>query len=95
MGSGLQFKILDSLNYEIPIVTTSIVNQGIEAEDNKEILIANNSEEFAKYVIKLLKNEELRKKLSTNGKKFLEKNYSWDNVLQQLDKILEKRLIYP
>ena len=93
MGSGLQFKILDALNYEIPIVTTSIVNQGIEAEENKEILIANSSEEFAKYVIKLLKSEELRKKLSTNGKKFLEKNYTWDNVLKQLDKILEKRLI--
>ena len=93
MGSGLQFKILDALNYEIPIVTTSIVNQGIEAEVNKEILIANNSEEFANRVIKLLKNEGLRKKLSTNGKKFLEKNYAWDNILKQLDEILEKRII--
>jgi len=92
MGSGLQFKILDALNYEIPIVTTSIVNQGIEAEDNKEILIANNSEEFAKYVIKLLKNEELRKKLSTNGKKFLEKNYALDNTFKELDKIIENKL---
>ena len=36
MGSGLQFKILDALNHEIPIVTTSIVNHGIEAENNKE-----------------------------------------------------------
>lgn len=92
MGSGLQFKIIDALNYEIPIVTTPIVNQGIEAEEGKEIIIAKSKKEFAQKILELLKDKELRKRIAMKGKEFLQKNYSWDNVLRQLDKIIENKI---
>jgi polysaccharide biosynthesis protein PslH len=88
LGSGIQNKVLEAMNSEIPVITTSIVNNGVEAKDGKEIIVANNPEEFANKTIELINNEKLRKKLSKNAKVFLEKNYSWDNIYRQLDEIL-------
>ncbi|MBD3248621.1 glycosyltransferase [Candidatus Woesearchaeota archaeon] len=90
IGSGIQNKVLEALNYEIPIVTTSIVNAGVEAKEDKEILIANNAEEFAEHTIRLLKDSKLRKRLSSEGKKFLKKNYSEEKINKELDKIIKK-----
>ncbi|MCM8787661.1 MAG: glycosyltransferase, partial [Candidatus Omnitrophica bacterium] len=65
-----------------------IVNAGVEARKGKEILIADNPKEFASKTIKLLKNKKLRIKLSSDGKKFLKNNYSWDKINKQLDGII-------
>jgi glycosyltransferase involved in cell wall biosynthesis len=94
LGSGIQNKVLEALNYEIPIVTTAIVNNGIEAKPGGEILVANKPKDFAKKIVILLKNDKLRKQLSNNGKKFLRKHYSPSNINKQLDRIIEKHEFY-
>ena len=90
LGSGIQNKVLEALNYQIPIVTTSIVNKGVEAKNGEEIIVANNPKDFADMVVMLLKNKKLREKISLNGKKFLKNNYSWKKANQKLDKVIEK-----
>lgn len=90
LGSGIQNKVLEALNFEIPVITTSIVNDGVEAKSGKEIIIANNPKEFAEKTIRLLQNKKLRNNLATNGKKFLRKNYSWAGINKELDKIISK-----
>ena len=90
LGSGIQNKVLEALNYEIPVITTSIVNRGVEAKDGKEIIIADNKEEFAEKTIRLLKNFKLRRKLASNGKKFLRRNYSWNKIFRELSQIINK-----
>jgi len=92
LGSGIQNKVLEALNYEIPVVTTSIVNNGIEAEDGKELMIADNKKDFANKITELLKSDELRKKMSKKGKNFLKKNYSWKNIYRKLDGIISDLL---
>jgi len=88
LGSGIQNKVLEALNYEIPIVTTSIVNEGVEAEDGKEIIIADNPRAFADEVVGLLKDQKLRRKIALKGKRFLKKHYSWDNMNKELTKLI-------
>lgn len=92
LGSGIQNKVLEALNYEIPVVATSLVNEGLEAKNGKEILIANKPDEFANKVVKLLQDQKLRKRLSSNGKKLLRKNYSWDKINGRLDKIIKNQI---
>ncbi|MBW2991787.1 glycosyltransferase family 4 protein [Candidatus Woesearchaeota archaeon] len=87
LGSGIQNKVLEALNYEIPVVTTSIVNNGIGGQDGKEIIVADGAREFAEKVVRLLKDKELRKKLGSNGKKLLKNNYSWKKIYRELDEI--------
>lgn len=89
LGSGIQNKVLEALNYEVPVVTTPIVNKGVEAENKKEILIADNADQIAKEIIILLKDKKMRDKISSAGKKFLKKNYSWSIINKKLSKIIK------
>ena len=91
-GSGLQNKVLEALNYEIPVVTTSIVNAGVEAEDGKDLIVADRKKEFAEKTIEMMKNKKLRKNLAVNGKKFLMENYSKEKVNKWLDKIIKNAI---
>ena len=87
LGSGIQNKVLEAMNNEIPVVMTKIVNEGIEAEDGKEALVADNKKEFARKTAMLLKNKRARDKTALNGKKLIKKEYSWENIYKKLDKI--------
>ncbi len=84
VGAGIQNKILESMALGTPVVTTSIGLEGIEAEPNKHILVADKPDEFAKQVIRLINNSELRAKISTEARRLIEERYTWDRVLRYL-----------
>lgn len=89
IARGMQNKILNAMAIGIPVISTSIANQGIKAKDGKEILIADKEEEFAKNVVRILKNEKEHKKIVNNAKTFVKKKFNWDNNLKILDKAIK------
>ncbi len=62
----------------VPIVATSYAIGGISADNGKEVFIADKPEEFAENVLKLLGDKKLRERLSLNGGRLVEQEYSWD-----------------
>jgi polysaccharide biosynthesis protein PslH len=88
-GSGMQNKILEAMAIGIPCVTTTLANNAILAENNHEILIANNPEEFIFQMERLLSDKILYQHISENAKEFVKKNYEWKSINQKLAKILE------
>lgn len=88
LGSGIQNKVLEALNHEIPVITTSIVNDGVEALKDKQMMIADNAKDFADKTIKMLQIQSLRESLGYNGKELLKKNYSWEKIYKRLDRII-------
>lgn len=89
-GSGIQNKLLEAMSAGCPVVTTTTGNQGIYARDGEEILIADSSEEIAKKVIELLKNNELANKISKNARAHIIKSHSWEAIYEQCDKIMNE-----
>ncbi len=87
-GAGIKGKIIQSLSYGSPIITTSIGAEGLDLVDGENILIANDPGKFADKVVMLYENEELWNKLSKNSIEIAEKNYSYD-----ANKIVIKELI--
>lgn len=77
-GSGMQNKILEAMACELPVVTTHNGLEGIDAEPNEEILVADTSEIFAQSVISLLKVKTLHNKIAVNSRKYVAKNHSWE-----------------
>ncbi|KPA11501.1 glycosyltransferase [Candidatus Magnetomorum sp. HK-1] len=77
-GAGIKGKIRTSLSYGLPIVATSIAVEGMGLKNDTNVLIADNETEFANSIIELCSNQDLWEKLKTNGKKFVEINYSMD-----------------
>ncbi len=77
-GIGQQNKILEAMSMELPVVTTSAVNEAIGAQPEKEIIIADTEQEFADSILKLLKEPEFAEQTGKAGRKFVQDNYSWD-----------------
>lgn len=81
-GSGIQNKILEAFALGIPVVTTPI---GAEGLDGSVLNIGNTPEEFAYLVLNLIDNSEIRKTQSIICRKYIEKNFSWQDSLSKLD----------
>lgn len=86
-GSGMRVRILDAFAYGMPVVTTTVGLEGIEAIPGEHILVADTAQDFARNVINLLRNEDLQAKLSANGRSFVEKHYHFKIALRPLDRI--------
>ena len=89
IGTGTRHKILQSWAVGRPVVSTSIGAEGLNYKAGENIEIANSSEEFAKKVVILLKDNERYKKLSLAGRKLVQKEYSLGVVANKLDQVLE------
>jgi glycosyltransferase involved in cell wall biosynthesis len=87
-GSGIQNKLLEAMCAECPVVTTSTGNQGIEANDGKEILISDTSEGIAEKVISLLSDKQLADTISNNAHEYIVRKHSWEAIYNQCDEII-------
>jgi len=45
-GSGTRFKLLEAMAHRVPIVATRLAAEGLDVVDRKEIMFAENAEEF-------------------------------------------------
>jgi glycosyltransferase involved in cell wall biosynthesis len=90
VGGGIVVKILDAMAAGKPVVTTTAGNEGIEAEQGKELLIADTPNEFATKVINLLLNQELQERISRGAKAFVERFFVWSNNIARLESIIEE-----
>ncbi len=79
-GAGLQNKILEAMACATPVVSTSIANAGIMARADKEILVADDPENFAASVVVLLKDGDKAAEIGHNGRAFVMENFSRDRI---------------
>lgn len=89
-GAGVKGKINQSMSCGLPVVTTSIGAEGLEAIDGEDILIADSPADFTQKVILLYSNEHLWHQLSENSMKNIEKYHSYDAARAKLGKLLER-----
>lgn len=87
VGGGTSFKILESMATGTPVITSSLGNEGINAADGSQIIIAKKPDDFARKTVALLEDNYLYEKIARNGRKFIEENYDWKKITKKLDKI--------
>jgi glycosyltransferase involved in cell wall biosynthesis len=89
-GGGMRVRILEAFARAMPVVTTTIGLEGIQAEPGRDVLVADSPSDFAQSVLNLLQDKTLQDKLSTNGRRLVESKYDWQVVLSELDKTYER-----
>ena len=87
--SGTRFKIMEAAACKIPIVSTKLGAEGIPVKNNYNILIADESEEFAAAIIKIINDKELAKKIAQNCYDLIYKNNSLDSLIKEGKEILK------
>ena len=90
LGTGLQNKLLEAMALGIPCITTSLANNALGAQPEKDILIADSSVAFAKQIERLKANQELKTTIINNGQSFILENYKWDAVIKPLVQLIQK-----
>jgi glycosyltransferase involved in cell wall biosynthesis len=91
-GSGIRVKIIESMAVGKAVISTSIGAEGINYTDGKDILIANNREDFIKAISKLFKDKEYTKELGENALKLVKEQHDINKVIAKLERFYNKLL---
>lgn len=89
IGAGVQNKILDYFCNGLPVVTTTVGAEGIDASDGKHFLIADTPEKFAHSLTRILNEKELSENLAYNALKLVAENYHWSKKLKNYTRYLD------
>ncbi|HUG33492.1 MAG TPA: glycosyltransferase family 4 protein [Anaerolineales bacterium] len=88
-GGGMRVRILEAFAHGMPVVTTTVGLEGIQAEPGSDVLVADSPHEFAQSTIRLLSDGKLQARLSGNGIRLAKDKYDWQVVLSQLEKVYQ------
>lgn len=86
-GTGLKIKVIESLSFGVPVVTTSYGAVGMECRINNGCLTADDPEGFAGHIRELLENKSHREELAAEAETFFKNNFSEDVVFKRLDTV--------
>jgi glycosyltransferase involved in cell wall biosynthesis len=89
-GGGMRVRILEAFARGMPVVTTTIGLEGIEAEIGREVLVADTAEDFSAEVVHLLRDSSLQVCLAQNARQLAEEKYDWQIVLKKMDAIYSR-----
>jgi len=84
-GAGIKNKILQAWAMGKAVVCTSIALAGLHANPEENVIVADNSDHFAAQVVRLLKDESLRKAVGERAKRTVRDRYSWRQQAELLE----------
>lgn len=88
-GSGMRVRILEAFAQAMPVVTTTVGLEGIDARPGVDVFVADTPTRFAASVIKVLQSDATQVQLAKNGRSLAVKRYDWQVALQQLGKVYD------
>ena len=90
LSEGLPTTILEAMYFGLPVIATDI--PGVRDHFRKRALLVppKNECKLAEAIIKLLKDEELAKRLSANGKELVKSKYTWDIVSKKYEDLYKE-----
>ncbi len=87
-GAGVKGKVLQSMAEGLPVVATTIANEGIAATHNREIMIADTADETAAAIAAVTADDDLWQRLSDGGRALVRDRFSFAAATRTLDRIL-------
>jgi GT2 family glycosyltransferase/SAM-dependent methyltransferase len=89
-GAGMKGKIVTSLSYGVPCVTTTIGSEGMALTPEVNILVGDSPTSFAAAVIESYSSQALWERLSTAGVHFARSNFSPEVVERKIQDMLSE-----
>jgi polysaccharide biosynthesis protein PslH len=92
MGGGTRLKVLEGLSMLKPMVSTSLGCEGIDVEDGRDLLIADEPDAFAAAVLRLLADPALGRQLAERGQQRVMAQYRWAGIVDRQAAFYEQLL---
>ncbi len=87
IGGGTRMKIYEALAMGKAMVSTSVGAEGLPLKHGEQIFFADKEREFADYVLQLLRDEQLRKKMGATARRYVYENFRWERVAEVFTQI--------
>lgn len=94
-GGGMRVKILDAWTWGVPVVSTTVGAEGIKACSSRDILIADDPQDFAKAVVNLFRDPGLSQRIALAGRKAVIEQYDWRTRYASWDAIYHSDTALP
>lgn len=91
-SGGIQNKALEAMALSRAVVITPNAARGIEGENGKHFMVAQDSTQMVSQILTLLRNKDLREKIGENGRRLIKQTYRWNVVGERLLKEIKEVL---
>ena len=88
IGAGMQNKLVQAMAAELPVVASTIANEGIGATPESHLLLRDEPAAFADAVVGLLRDAAARQRLGRAARAFVEAHWTWDAHFEEMEKAL-------
>jgi glycosyltransferase involved in cell wall biosynthesis len=90
-GGGTKLKVLDYLSVGLPVVTTKKGIEGIDAEDNEDVIVVDSVDDgFVDKINYFIENEDEMRRIGKNARRLAEDQYDWNKIGYELNNLLEE-----
>lgn len=84
VGGGTRLKLLEAMAAAKPIVSTRVGAMGVEAADGRHLLLADEADDMADALVRVLADARLRKDLGSAARQLAVEVYSWDAIADSM-----------
>src|SRR5262249_15796605 len=88
MAPGIPTKLVEPMAMGLPCAASAAATAGTAVPEGEGILAANDPDEFAEHVVRLLRDGALRAEMARKARAAAELNYRWETQLACLDRVV-------
>lgn len=92
VGGGTRIKILEAFAARVPVVSTPLGAEGIEAIPGRDLLIGQTPVELADQIARLQDEPGLAPRLTASGRALVEQKYGWATLQKRLAALHQEAL---
>jgi glycosyltransferase involved in cell wall biosynthesis len=88
-GPGVKLKTLTFMGAGVPTAATPVGLEGIDAEDGRDCMIAEDPRGLAERLRSIVSDPALAERLASHGRQLVAERYTWESVGRQFVDVLE------
>ncbi|MCB0380652.1 MAG: glycosyltransferase family 4 protein [Flavobacteriales bacterium] len=88
-GSGMRVKIIEAMALQKTVIGTAIAFEGISCENKKNVLVANNKDEFVRLLEDCFNDKGMVDLISKNARLLIEENYDNKQIVRELIRFIK------
>lgn len=86
-GSGTRIKVLEAFAQRLPVVSTTLGCEGVEARPGTDLLVGDTPEELAAACVRILADPAVAALVADAGHRVWQSRYRWDDIREQIRRL--------
>lgn len=90
IARGTQNKILEAMAMGVPVVTSRLAADGVDALSDAHLLVADTAQELVRAIMGIVDDPAERNRLAVAGRQRMLTRHAWPQSMARLDKIIDR-----